>query len=253
MKRVDLRDSEVDGHFPPEKERIDGSKNCWCSWVLGLLKQCRRQEGVFGECRMTRWRKSTEEGTIYRVKMGRGISDLSLRHIRENRGRSGRYGNYSHDNQGIVRLIWRQAVMILGDVSLCKISWSAHRQSVLTKTLPMNVYWGDSVREVEKFCWSLGNQFKISLILRLYLHRMCNREFNFEALFPKNKSWTTQLPWTHSRGHMWFDKSFIGTVQILHGSNRRIHTMVSCVSAIDMKPCFCQNNCASYQTQSTTS
>jgi len=41
--------------------------------------------------------------------------------------------------------------MILGDVSLYKISRSAYRQSFLTETLPMNVYWEDSVREVERF------------------------------------------------------------------------------------------------------
>ena len=41
--------------------------------------------------------------------------------------------------------------MILEDILLCKISWSVHRQSCLTEMLPMNVFWGDSVREVEKF------------------------------------------------------------------------------------------------------
>jgi len=41
--------------------------------------------------------------------------------------------------------------MILGDVSLCKISRLAHRQSFLMEMLPMNVYWEDSVREVERF------------------------------------------------------------------------------------------------------
>jgi len=41
--------------------------------VLGLLDQCRRQEDGFGECRMTRWRKSSEEGSIYRTKKARAI------------------------------------------------------------------------------------------------------------------------------------------------------------------------------------
>ena len=36
--------------------------------VLWLLIQCRRQGDWFGECRMTRWRKSAEEGSIYRTK-----------------------------------------------------------------------------------------------------------------------------------------------------------------------------------------
>ena len=64
---------------------------------------------------------------------------------------------------------------------------------------------------------------------------MCNWEINFEALFPQNKGWTTQLPWTHSTGHMWSDKSFIQTVQVLQDSNRSIYTMVSCVSSIDIE------------------
>ena len=69
MKRVDLRDSEVDGHFLPGEgedrhiEELFGIAN-----VLGLLEQCRRQEDGFGECRMTRWRKSAEEGRIFRTK-----------------------------------------------------------------------------------------------------------------------------------------------------------------------------------------
>ena len=39
-------------------------------------------------------------------KVNRGISDLSLCRIRESRGCSGGYGNYLHDNQGIVLVIW---------------------------------------------------------------------------------------------------------------------------------------------------
>ena len=41
--------------------------------------------------------------------------------------------------------------MILGDISLCRISWSAHRQSTLTEQLPMSGCLGDLVRVVEKF------------------------------------------------------------------------------------------------------
>jgi len=38
-------------------------------------------------------------------KTGRGKFDLSLRRIHEIRGYSGRYGNCSHSNQGIVQVI----------------------------------------------------------------------------------------------------------------------------------------------------
>jgi len=38
-------------------------------------------------------------------KMGWGKSDLSLCRIREIRGCSGGYGNYSHGNQGIAQVI----------------------------------------------------------------------------------------------------------------------------------------------------
>jgi len=41
--------------------------------VLGFLVQCRRQEDGFGRCRMTRWRKSAKEGSIYRTKKARAI------------------------------------------------------------------------------------------------------------------------------------------------------------------------------------
>jgi hypothetical protein len=41
--------------------------------------------------------------------------------------------------------------MILGDISLCKISWSAHRQSALIEQLQMSVCLGDLVRVVERF------------------------------------------------------------------------------------------------------
>jgi len=41
--------------------------------------------------------------------------------------------------------------MILGDILLCEISWSAHRQFTLTEKLPMSDYLGDLVQEVEKF------------------------------------------------------------------------------------------------------
>ena len=61
-------------------------------------------------------------------KVCRGISDLSLCRICEIRECAGGYGNCSHGNQGIVQVIWQQAVMILGDILLCEISWSAHRQ-----------------------------------------------------------------------------------------------------------------------------
>jgi len=44
--------------------------------------------------------------------MGKGKSDLSLHRIREIRGYSGRYGNCSHGNQGIVQVIWQEAVVI---------------------------------------------------------------------------------------------------------------------------------------------
>jgi len=61
MKRVDLRDSEVDGHFLPgegEDRRIEELLRL--AGVLGLLEQCRRQEDGFGKCKMTMWRKSVE-------------------------------------------------------------------------------------------------------------------------------------------------------------------------------------------------
>ena len=41
--------------------------------------------------------------------------------------------------------------MILGDILLCRISWSAHRQSTLTELLLMSGCLGDLVWEVEKF------------------------------------------------------------------------------------------------------
>ena len=41
--------------------------------------------------------------------------------------------------------------MILGDILLCRIFWSANRQSTLTEQLPMSGCLGDLVREVEKF------------------------------------------------------------------------------------------------------
>jgi len=44
--------------------------------------------------------------------MGKGKSDLSLRRIHEIRGYSGRYGNCSHGNHGIVQMIWQEAVVI---------------------------------------------------------------------------------------------------------------------------------------------
>ena len=55
MKRVDLRDSEVDGHFllgEGEDRRFE--ELLGLTEVLGLLEQCHRQEDGFGECRMTR-------------------------------------------------------------------------------------------------------------------------------------------------------------------------------------------------------
>jgi len=45
--------------------------------------------------------------------MSGGIFDLSLRRIHEIWGCSDGYGNYSHDNQGIVQVIWWQVIMIL--------------------------------------------------------------------------------------------------------------------------------------------
>jgi len=61
VKRVDLRDSEVDGHFlAGEGEDRWIPELLVLVGVLGLLKQCRRQEDGFGEWRMTRWRKSAE-------------------------------------------------------------------------------------------------------------------------------------------------------------------------------------------------
>ena len=54
--------------LPGEEEDRRFEELLGLAGVLGLLEQCRRQEGGFGECRMTRWRKSTEEGSIYRTK-----------------------------------------------------------------------------------------------------------------------------------------------------------------------------------------
>jgi len=47
--------------------------------------------------------------------------------------------------------------MILGDISLCKISRSAHRQSTLTEQLPISGCLRDLVRVVEKFKVYAGN------------------------------------------------------------------------------------------------
>jgi len=46
--------------------------------------------------------------------MGKGKIDLSLRRIREIRGYSGRYGNCSDGNQGIVQMIGQGAVIVQG-------------------------------------------------------------------------------------------------------------------------------------------
>jgi len=47
--------------------------------------------------------------------------------------------------------------MILGDILLCEISWSAHRQSTLTEKLAMSGCLGDLVRGVEKFGVHVGD------------------------------------------------------------------------------------------------
>jgi len=54
---------------------------------------------------MTGWKKDTGEGSIYRIKRVRANLTYSLRRIREIRGCSGGYGNYSHGNQGIAQVI----------------------------------------------------------------------------------------------------------------------------------------------------
>jgi hypothetical protein len=45
----------------------------------------------------------------------RGILDLSLY-----RARVGRYGNCSHDNQGIVQMIWWQVIILAHDILIPK-------------------------------------------------------------------------------------------------------------------------------------
>jgi len=37
MGEIDLRDDEVDGHFFPERKKIDDLKNCWEGFLLGFL------------------------------------------------------------------------------------------------------------------------------------------------------------------------------------------------------------------------
>ena len=50
--------------------RTVGEDPCWSSWVL---QRCRRRKDGFGGCGMTRWRKSTKEGSIYRAKWAGAI------------------------------------------------------------------------------------------------------------------------------------------------------------------------------------
>jgi hypothetical protein len=100
----------------------------------------------------------------------------------------------------------------------------------------------------EQFKWTWYERQKIPKILRFCVHIMCNWEINFETLTSQNKGWTTKVSWTHLRWYLWSCSTIIWTIQVLHGPNRRIHKMVSCMSIIDTEPCLCKIDCTSHQT-----
>ena len=99
---------------------------------------CRRESGL--SCRMTRWRRSTREGSIYRTKRARAnLTYLFAVSVK------------SEDTQvdmvtvrtiikGLRRWFDRKRSWS-GDISQCEISWSVHRR----------MKWRDPFWKVEEF------------------------------------------------------------------------------------------------------
>jgi len=66
---TDLRHDEVDGHFLAgrkiEDSRIVGGSSCWSSSSYRTVPPPEKQSW---SCGMMRWRRSTQEGSIYRTE-----------------------------------------------------------------------------------------------------------------------------------------------------------------------------------------
>ena len=152
MKRVDLRDSEVDGHFlSGEREDRWVKELLALVRVLRLLKQCRHQEGGCGEFWMTRWRKSTGEGSIYMTKRAGVILTYLFTVFVKFEDVQVDMVNVRTIIKGLCRWLDSKRSWFL-EISYCARSPGLFiGRFFLTEILPMNVYLGGSVQKVERF------------------------------------------------------------------------------------------------------
>jgi len=106
VRRTNLRNDKVDGHLATRgmSEDFEVGEGGTSSKILELL-----DSAAAGKVRLELWNDVMEMGyprrNYLQDKTDKGKSDLSLCRIREIRGWSGRYGNCSHGNQGIVQVI----------------------------------------------------------------------------------------------------------------------------------------------------
>ena len=97
--------------------RREDDRRLWGWWrksfigVLGALEQCRCRKSRVGA---VEWcdEEGVPEKELFIGQNGQGQIWLISSPYPWNRGYSGRYGNCSHCNQGIVQVIWLEAVMI---------------------------------------------------------------------------------------------------------------------------------------------
>ena len=135
--RTNLRNGEVDGHLLT-KRRSKASRlvkkglywSSWRSWTAPPL-------GKWSwDCGMMRWRRSTREGTIYRTKWARVKLTYHFAVSVKSKG--------TQEDMVTVRTV----IKVLGrwfdrkrswsgDILLCDIFGSVHRQRLVTVILPM--------------------------------------------------------------------------------------------------------------------
>ena len=136
--RTNLRDGEVDGHLFT-RGMIEGfrigeegaSLEIWSSWTAP-------PPGKWSwSCWMMWWGRSTREGTIYRTKRARANLTYPFTVSVKSEGTQVDMVTVCTIIRGLCGLFDRKR-SLFGDILLCKISWSVHRQRLATVILPMS-------------------------------------------------------------------------------------------------------------------
>ena len=140
--RTNLRNGEVDGHLLTKgwskASRLVKKGLCWISWRSQTAPPLGRWSW---NCGMMRWRRSTWEGTIYRTKWARVNLTYHFAVSMKSEDTQGDMVTVHTVIKGLYRWFDRERLWS-GDILLCEISWSIHRQPCNGNIADGRIKWG---------------------------------------------------------------------------------------------------------------